>query len=80
MKTLTLYSKPQCHLCELLLDELAALLDASIPIEIVDISEDPDLMRRFGLRIPILSCDGREISGYPLDSDRVRAILATQVN
>lgn len=80
MKTLTVYSKPQCHLCELLLDELATLVDASIPVEIVNISEDPDLMRRFGLRIPILSCDGQEISGYPLDSDRVRAVLATQVN
>jgi len=80
VKTLTVYSKPQCHLCELLLDELATLVDASIPVEIVNISEDPDLMRRFGLRIPILSCDGQEISGYPLDSDRVRAVLATQVN
>lgn len=80
MRTLKLFSRPQCHLCELLLDELRPLLDATTAVEIVDISEDPDLMRRYGLRIPVLSCDGEEISGYPLDTDRVRRILATQVD
>ncbi len=77
LKTLTLYSRPECHLCELLLGELTPLLDDSVAVEILDISQDPDLMRRYGLRIPILSCDGQEISGYPLDTGRVKSILAT---
>jgi hypothetical protein len=63
-------------LCELLLDELMPLLDDRVAVEIVDISQDPGLTRRYGLRIPILSCDDEEISGYPLDTDRVRGILA----
>ncbi len=79
LKTLTLYSRPQCHLCELLLDELRPLLNEGTAVEIIDISEDPDLTRRYGLRIPILSCNGEEISGYPLQTERVKSIIATQV-
>ena len=59
--TLTLYSRPDCHLCERLLDEVLPLLATDTRIEVIDISDDPDLMRRYGLRIPILSCEGREI-------------------
>jgi hypothetical protein len=63
----------------LLLDELTPLLDEGVAVEIVDISQDPDLTRRYGLRIPVLSCNGEEISGYPLQVDRVRSFLANQV-
>lgn len=79
MTTLQLYSRPQCHLCELMFGELRPLLDESTQVEFVDISDDPDLMRRYGLRIPVLGCGAEELSGYPLDVQRVRAFLATQV-
>jgi predicted thioredoxin/glutaredoxin len=75
---LKLYSRPDCHLCERLLDELRPLLAADARIEVVDISEDPDLMRRYGLRIPILSSGGEEITGYPLNPERIRRYLSTQ--
>lgn len=79
MRTLTLYSRPQCHLCELLLDELAPLLDKETQLEIVDISEDPELTRRYGLRIPVVAFAGEDISGYPLNRARIAQILGTQV-
>jgi positive regulator of sigma E activity len=72
--------RPQCHLCELLLDELRPMLDAATQVEIVDISDDPALLRRYGLRIPVLSCNGEEISGYPLNGGRIRQLLGTPVN
>ena len=75
---LRLYSRPQCHLCERLLEELTPLLGSSATVEVVDISEDPGLLRRYGLRIPVLSCEDTELSGYPLDVTRVREFLATQ--
>ena len=79
MITLQLYSRPQCHLCERLFDELQPLLDQTVRVEFVDITEDPDLLRRYGLRIPVLGCGDRELSAYPLDVERVSAFLATQV-
>ena len=79
MVRLTLYSRAGCHLCEMLLDELAPLIGGKAEVEIVDISDDPELMRRYGLRIPVLSCGTSELSAYPLNRERVREFLATRV-
>ena len=75
MKTLQLYSRPGCHLCERLEAELGPVISGHALLEIIDISEDPTLLRRYGLRIPVLADDGRELSGYPLQVDRVRSHL-----
>lgn len=76
MKTLTLYSRPGCHLCELLAAEVAPLLGNGYAIQEVDISEHPTLTRRYGLRIPVLADGENEISGYPLDVSRLREYLS----
>jgi glutaredoxin len=61
--TLTLYSKPGCHLCEevrALVDELQPLYDFAV--EETDITRDPDLFARYRYEIPVLLKDGREIA------------------
>lgn len=75
MQTLTLYSRPGCHLCERLETELAPVIAGRATLEIVDISEDPALLARYGLRIPVLVGRDGELSGYPLQVDRVRSHL-----
>lgn len=76
MTELTLYSRPGCHLCELLLAELAPLLGSDVVVATVDVSEDEGLERRYGLRIPVLACGEEELSSYPLDRERVARFLA----
>jgi len=61
--TLTLYSKPGCHLCE----DLRALLDELQPefgftIAEIDIMGDADLSARYRLDIPVLFKDEKEIA------------------
>lgn len=61
--TLTLYSKPGCHLCE----ELRATIDELQPefgftIDEVDITSDANLFARYRYEIPVLVKDGREIA------------------
>ena len=80
MIKLQLYSRPQCHLCEILLEEIEPLVRGVAEVELVDISEDPDLMRRYGLRIPVLGCGSEELSAFPLDADALREFLATHVD
>jgi hypothetical protein len=67
----TLYTKPGCHLCE---DALADLerLRARLPhtLELVDISADVDLERRYWERIPVLKIGEREY-----DAPLTRAVL-----
>jgi hypothetical protein len=75
MRKLTLYSRPACHLCDELLEELLPLLGPDVIVEKVDVDSDEGLARRYGLRIPVLAEGSVEISGYPLDRERVRRHL-----
>ena len=76
MRRLQLYSRPGCHLCERLLEELAPEVLGRAQIEVVNIDSDPELKKRFGLRIPVLAADERELSGYPLDLEAVEKFLS----
>lgn len=67
MRKLTLYSKPGCHLC----DEMKHVIDAvaarvPISLEIIDISQDPVLLDRYGVEIPVLQIDGRTAAKHRL--------------
>lgn len=77
---LLLYSRPGCHLCELLIEELAPLLDGRAEVRIVDVSRDAGLERRYGLRIPVLASADVELSGYPLDRERVERYLSANAD
>ena len=78
MPTLTLYTKPDCSLCD---DAHAALerVRERIPFElhVLDISADPGLAERYGGRIPVVLVDGEETWEYVVDerelADRLRA-------
>jgi len=55
MQSITLYSKPGCHLCEdgeWILE--MALKGRAVSVTKVDISTDPALMARYGTRIPVI--------------------------
>ena len=76
MNKLMLYSRPDCHLCEAVVERLQPLLAGrSVELEIVDVDSSVSLERRYGLRIPVLVAGEVEISGYPLDEARVRQYL-----
>jgi len=72
---LVLYSRPGCHLCEALLEDLEPMLGVGVAVEVVDVDSTVALERRYGLRIPVLVAGETELSGYPLDVTRVREYL-----
>ena len=78
MITLTLYSRADCHLCEVMARELDGLLQGRARVEIVKIDGDPALERRYGLRIPVLTGAGEELSCYRLDAVRVERFLRSR--
>ena len=74
----TVYTRAGCTLCEALMADLAEVLgpqDAAF-VEVVDISDDPDLEARYATKIPVLLADGDFVCCYHLDLERVRAHLA----
>ena len=49
--SLTLFSSPGCHLCE----QAEDIVDyVGVPFEVVDITSDVELVRLYGVRIPVL--------------------------
>lgn len=67
------YSRPDCSLCEEMLLELADLLGAKVhDVQVIDITDDPALERRYGTRVPVLTIDGEFVCDYRLDRDRVQ--------
>ena len=77
MKTLNLYSRPGCHLCDELARELVPMLRGRADVRIVNIDGDRDLKKLYGLRIPVLTAAGQELSEYPLDVEAVEAYLVS---
>jgi Glutaredoxin-like domain (DUF836) len=77
VKTLVLYSRAECHLCEELLQALEPLLQQQpATVRIVDIDQNAELVRRYGLRVPVLAGEGgEELSLFPLDVARVKRYL-----
>ena len=51
MKTLIMYSKPGCHLCEGLQEKLEAL---PIQLEIRDITQNPAWFQKYQYEVPVL--------------------------
>jgi glutaredoxin len=73
---LTLYSKPDCHLCEDTERELRQL-QARYPheLEVVDITSDAILLERYGERIPVVQLCGREVAA-PLTRNQLERLLS----
>ncbi|MCH6572331.1 MAG: glutaredoxin family protein [Gammaproteobacteria bacterium] len=73
---LVLYSREACGLCDEMLAQLQPLLlSHQASIRVVDIAGDTELMHRFGLRIPVLLCDGEILCEGHLDTDLVAQSL-----
>lgn len=76
MRTVTLYGRPDCHLCD---DARAALerVRATHPFSLVevDIERDDVLFKRYLERIPVVTLDGEELFAFFVDEERLRGKL-----
>ena len=74
--TLTVYSKPGCHLCE----ELRAALQELQPehqftLDDIDITTNPELFARYRYEIPVLLKDGEEVARGRITDRELIALL-----
>jgi glutaredoxin len=76
VRTVTLYSRAACHLCD---DARAALerVRATMPfrLEEVDIEADDALLARYLERIPVVALDGEELFDFFVDERALRQRL-----
>ena len=72
MRRITLYGRPDCHLC----DDAQAVLDrVGEPYDVVDIESDDELFKRYLERIPVVVVDGEEVFEFFVDESTLRRLL-----
>jgi glutaredoxin len=76
MKTVTLYTRPGCHLCDDARAKLLALRRRTLfTLEEIDIEQDDALHRAYLERIPVIHLDGEHVSDYFVDEAALAARL-----
>jgi len=75
-RTLTVYSRRGCHLCEDLLGELEPLLRGRARLVVVDIDGSAELKAEYGERVPVVSGSGRDLCQFHLDRAGILSWLA----
>jgi glutaredoxin len=79
MSSITVYSRPGCHLCGEAIDALVAMHGEGYSFDLheVDIESEELLLRRLLEKIPVVEIDGEVVSELILDEAAVRARLDT---
>jgi len=79
MPTVTVYSKPDCHLCEEAMGVLRDLQERlGFALQERDITEDEALHRAYFERIPVIWLDGEELCAYFVDEAILRERLESR--
>jgi len=79
MTVVTVYSRPECHLCAEAIEALVAMHGEGYRFDLheVDIESEELLLRRMLEKIPVVEIDGIVVSELVLDEAAVRARLDT---
>lgn len=80
LPTFTLYHRQDCHLCEKMQRQLAALEEElGFAVSLIDIDTDPVLRERFNLKVPVLAFGDEIVCCYALDEPALRSALETEL-
>ncbi len=79
MTRITVYSKPDCHLCAQAMTVLRRLQrELGFTLEERDITADEELHRAYFERIPVVAVDGEELCEYDVSETLVRERLESR--
>jgi glutaredoxin len=75
--SLVIYSKPGCHLCDEMKSVVRRVIQRrnDITLEEIDISNDRELVDRYGLEIPVLTINGKKAAKYRVTERELTQML-----
>ena len=74
--TITIYSKPACHLCDLAKDVVERCRKKiDFTLEVIDVSQNPELFERYRNDIPVILLDGKEIARHFVREHKLLELL-----
>jgi glutaredoxin len=73
---ITIYSKPDCHLCDRAKEVIERChTRVEFAVEVVDISQNPELLERYHDDIPVILLDGIEIARHVVRERKLLELL-----
>jgi len=75
MPDIQIYSRPGCHLCEELIEEMLPLVRGRAELEVLNVDTRQDWQEEYGTRVPVVEFDGRFICQHYLDRDALASVL-----
>ena len=76
MQQITLYTGPNCHLCEQAKALLYPLLtERGMRLVEVNIQTDPELQKNYAIRIPVVVFANGEEKGWPFTAAQIGRLL-----
>jgi Ni2+-binding GTPase involved in maturation of urease and hydrogenase len=76
MKTLYVYSRRGCHLCEQLLEELLPQVSGRLEVVVHDIDTRDDWKSAYDTRVPVVEFEGEFVCQYHLDRGAIERVLS----
>ncbi len=71
------YTKPGCHLCEILIEKLMETLRDIADIKFIDIESSPELFNEYREIIPLVKYRDKELFRYHYDHNVIKKIMMT---
>lgn len=78
MTVIDVYSRQGCHLCEVLIEQLAELLNGRARVLVHNVDHRDDWRLKYGADVPVVEYHGVRLCKHELDRDAVLAVLAVQ--
>ena len=75
-RTIQVYSRPGCHLCEQLVEEILPMIRDRLELQVLNIDLRPEWSSEYGTRIPVVEYDSQFVCQYTLDKSLITEILA----
>lgn len=76
---LVIYTRRDCSLCEQMEAGVRKVLGPKARLAMIEIDDDPALVKRFGPDVPVLCLDDEVVCKHFLDTERLQnAFLASQ--
>jgi hypothetical protein len=76
VRRVVLYSRPGCHLCDAAREVVLAVRQRHpFLFDEVDIEGSDELVRDFGIRIPVVTVDGEEVFEIEVEGPRLAELV-----
>ena len=76
MTVVTVYSRKNCHLCDVAVEKLETVkVELNFEIEKIYIDGDTELTSKYGEEVPVIHIDGKHHDIFRVDLERFRSSL-----